>query len=267
MDPTPATGKSPLSRWGTRVVLLSLITVVLALAGVVLPALFYRGGIYGLDDVITMVKVGARGGIVATVLAVIGLVLLLPAKRPKYLTLGALLAIILGASAWIIPHTWLGKLGSLPPIHDISTDTNNPPQFQTQVLALRKAAQNSTAYGGAEIAAQQAGAYPDIQPILLKLPATMVYAASLRTLQNMGLKLDSNDPVAGIIEATSTSTWLGLRYDMVIRLEAHGRSATRLDIRSESRTGKNDAGKNAQLIRTFKAALYKQLGLQSLRQH
>ncbi len=264
MNPTCATGPSPLARWAPRMVFLSLVIGVLAIFTVLLPGPLYRTRVYGLDGAFEMIKYGAYGGILAVLIAITGLTLVLLTRRPKYF-IGAVIGVVSGVLAWGIPYMWLKKIESIPAMHDISTDTVNPPRFQSEVLALRNKAQNSAVYAGTEIAAQQAKAYPDIQPLVFKLAATTVYAAALRTVQAMGWKLDSNDPVTGIIEATATTFWFGLKDDVVIRIQAIGKS-TRLDIRSESRAGKSDAGKNAQLIRTFRAALYKQLGLQSLGQ-
>ena len=265
MNPTSASGPSSLARWAPRVVSLSMIIGVLAIFSILLPGPFYRLGVYGLTGAFGMIKCGAYGGILAVVIAIIGLILILLARRPHYF-IGVIIGIVLGVVAWGIPYMWLIKAESVPAIHDITTDTANPPRFQPGVLALRKEAQNSAVYRGTEIAAQQAKAYPDIQPLVFKLPATTVYAAALRTVQTLDWKLDSNDPVTGIIEATSTSTWFGFKYDVVIRIQAIANSS-RLDIRSESRMGEGDAGKNAQLIRTFRSALYKQLGLQSLEKY
>ena len=59
---------------------------------------------------------------------------------------------------------WTGK--HVPPIHDITTDTANPPAF-VAVLPLRASARNSVEYGGDKIASQQKSAYPEIQPLHL----------------------------------------------------------------------------------------------------
>jgi len=56
-----------------------------------------------------------------------------------------------------------------PPIHDISTDTNNPPAF----LVLddsRVGAKNTLTYGGPEVAEHQKQAYPYIRPIQSNKP-------------------------------------------------------------------------------------------------
>lgn len=254
---------STFARWAPRVALLGIVIGALSIITIILPGPLYRSGVYGFSSAFWMVKGGAYGGILAIIIAIIGLTLVLLGRQPRYFS-SAISGIVLGILALGIPYMWISKVESLPAIHDISTDTVNPPHFQPDILALRKGSENSVVYTGEEVAAQQTTIYPDIQPLLFNLPSPTVYAATLRAVQTLDWKLDSNDPIGGIIEATSTSLWFGTKYDVVIRIQALAHS-TRLDIRSESRMGKRDAGKNAQLIRTFRGALYKQLGLQAIK--
>ncbi|MGH8289951.1 MAG: DUF1499 domain-containing protein [Steroidobacteraceae bacterium] len=241
--------------------LLGMIMGIIAILMVLLPGPFYRIGAYGLAGAFTMLKYGAYVGIAAVIISLVGLVVTLAAKRPKYL-IGVIIGLVLGILAWGIPYMWLKKAESVPAIHDISTDTVIPPQFQPDVLALRAAshARNSPAYGGPAVAAKQAAAYPDIKPMLFKLPVTKVFDATLQTAKAMGWKLDSENPATGIIEATSTTFWFGFKDDVVVRIQPQGHE-TRIDIRSESRIGGSDIGKNAQRIRDFRTELYKQLGM------
>ncbi|MED5380426.1 MAG: DUF1499 domain-containing protein, partial [Pseudomonadota bacterium] len=60
-------------------------------------------------------------------------------------------------------------------------------------------------------------------------------------------------------EATDTTAWFGFKDDVVIRLTAKS-DDTLVDIRSKSRVGKSDLGKNAERIETFMAELRNQLG-------
>jgi len=54
----------------------------------------------------------------------------------------------------------------------------------------------------------------------------------------------------GRIEATDETLWWGFKDDVVIRIQAEG-AGSKLDIRSMSRVGKSDIGKNAERIRAF----------------
>ena len=70
---------------------------------------------------------------------------------------------------------------SVPPIHNISTDTENPPEFD-KVVALREAAgANPHAYDAAELADKQRQAYPQVQPLIsIRSPQRWASASSLR---------------------------------------------------------------------------------------
>ena len=53
---------------------------------------------------------------------------------------------------------------TVPPIHDITTDPDNPPPFVAVVPLRQGEGINSVAYEGAKVAEQQRRAYPDVCP-------------------------------------------------------------------------------------------------------
>ncbi|MDE2293966.1 MAG: DUF1499 domain-containing protein [Gammaproteobacteria bacterium] len=239
---------------------LALVVAVVAILAVALPGPFYRFGLTDLSVAFGMMKYGAFAGMLGGGLGLIGLVVSRIAHRPGS-AVRAVLGLVLGGVAWGIPYAMLRKAESLPVIHDITTDVVNPPQFQPDVLALRAAAHavNSTVYAGASVAALQEKAYPDIRTMTFDLPVARVFDAARRTADALGWKRVSADPRTGLIEASDTTFWFGFTDDVVIRVEPSG-SGSRLDIRSESRVGESDLGKNAQRIRAFRAALDARLG-------
>ena len=119
-------------------------------------------------------------------------------------------------------------------IHDITTDTENPPVF-VSVLALRKNAPNSAIYGGPEIAEQQHAAYPDIRPLVSDLPPAKAFERSLSVARQMGWKIVDENPAEGRIEATATTRWFGFKDDVVLRIAPAAGNGSRVDIRSVSR--------------------------------
>jgi uncharacterized protein (DUF1499 family) len=136
-----------------------------------------------------------------------------------------------------------------PEIHDISTDTVNPPRF-VAVVPLRAGAPNSVVYAGEATASRQHAAYPDIQPITLGVPPEQAYRRALDAARNMGWQVDASVPAEGRIEATDTTRWFGFKDDIVIRVSPAG-TGSRIDVRSESRLGDGDLGKNARRIRAY----------------
>jgi len=164
---------------------------------------------------------------------------------------GAILAasLIIGIGTAWVPWNGYQKARSVPPIHDITTDTKNPPQF-VDVTPLRVDAPNPVDYPGEEIADQQREAYPDIQSLELSQSADQTFSRALQTARDLGWEIVSAVPADGRIEATATTFWFGFKDDVVIRITPAG-DDSRLDIRSKSRVGRSDIGANAARIRDF----------------
>ena len=136
-----------------------------------------------------------------------------------------------------------------PPIHDISTDTENPPTFVI-IPSIRQNAQNSLEYGGPEVARQQHAFYPDIKPLLLAVPVDKAFEDALAAARLMGWQIVTADKVARRIEAVATTRWFHFKDDIVIRLSEDG-GQSRVDVRSVSRVGKSDVGTNARRIGVY----------------
>jgi uncharacterized protein (DUF1499 family) len=149
---------------------------------------------------------------------------------------------------YILANLWM-KSRSVPPIHDITTDIVNPPQFSA-LLPLRAGATNPPSYGGPTVAMKQLQAYPDIKPLVLEIPSDQAFDAALRTARKLGWDIINADKKDGRIEATDTTFWFGFTDDIVIRVTSAGQRSI-IDIRSESRVGRSDLGKNAERIRKF----------------
>jgi uncharacterized protein (DUF1499 family) len=139
-------------------------------------------------------------------------------------------------------------LDQVPRIHDISTDSGNPPRY-VAVLALRKGAENPADYS-AEVAAQQKKAYPDIAPAMLDLPPAQALQRAERAARAMGWDIVAVAPGDLRIEATDTTLLFGFKDDIVVRVTPSG-NGSRVDVRSLSRVGKSDFGVNANRIRKF----------------
>jgi hypothetical protein len=161
----------------------------------------------------------------------------------------ALVAMVGGLLITAIPMTWKLDAGRLPRIHDITTDITNPPGF-VAILPLRADAANPATYGGAEVAALQSRAYPDIKTVILELPLPQAFDAALGAARSLGWKVVAAVPAEGRIEATDTTFWFGFKDDIVIRVAPAGNRSL-VDIRSVSRVGISDVGTNAKRIRAF----------------
>ena len=162
-------------------------------------------------------------------------------------------ALLLGLATAYVPWNGVKTARSLPFIHDITTDTENPPPF-VAILPLRADAPNPPEYAGEEVAAQQREGYPDLKPLTLSKPVGEAFEQALEAARGMGWVIVASEAGEGRIEATDTTFWFGFKDDVVIRIvEAAGGS--RLDVRSKSRVGRSDVGANAARIRKFLSAL------------
>jgi len=225
-------------------IIVSLVSLIAFLL-VALPGPLYKYDVVDLGTAFTGFKFGVFAGIAALVL--LGIQVLF--KRDTVRLSSALTAVILSAIAIIVPLSMMNTAKSVPPIHDISTDLVNPPEF-VAIAPLRADAPNPATYDGIETAEQQRKAYPELQTLTYTQPKSELMEATEQAVDKLGWELINTDTSAGIIEATDTTTWFGFKDDVVIRVTDEG-SERLVDIRSKSRVGGSDLGTNAERIHDF----------------
>lgn len=217
-----------------------------------LIALATKVGLWDFRIAFSLIAGCALTAAIVLALAGIGLIGAIKNRNQKAKHRAALVVLIL-----IIPMATLfyhGLKGSQAPmIHDITTDTANPPQFN-KVLELRDEGANSLQIDADVIKLQQEH-YPAIGSLALSMgkPAAMEKIQS--TMLALGWEVLAADEASGIIEASDTSFWFGFVDDVVVRISATESGGVLVDMRSASRVGKSDLGKNAQRIQTFMDAL------------
>ena len=194
----------------------------------------------------------AWGGLAAAALSAVALIQAARRRARAGMVL-ALIGIVAGALTFGFPWQLRSRAQSVPPIHDITTDTDNPPRF-VAALPLRKGAPNSVEYAGATIAAQQKKAFPEIAPLALPVPPKQAFERCLAAARALGWDIVAEAPDEGRIEATDTTPFFGFKDDIVIRIVSAG-TESRVDVRSVSRVGRSDLGTNARRLRAFLARL------------
>ncbi|MFW6199509.1 MAG: DUF1499 domain-containing protein [Gemmatimonadota bacterium] len=174
-------------------------------------------------------------------------------SRNRNLSIVAMV-VALAPIAVIAPQVIQGA--SVPAIHDITTDTEDPPRFDA-IVEIRGDAPNPLSYGAGmespeELARLQEEAYPEIESLRTELEAEEAVARAVEVLQAQGHEVVNREIESGvgIVEAVATTFWFGFRDDVVVRVRpADGGSV--VDVRSVSRVGQSDLGKNAERIREF----------------
>lgn len=236
--------------WFSKAVFYAAIVLALLLP---CAALGYRFGLLDLKLAFGLLTLCVGGGLVIVILAIVNIFLGKRKAEPERVT-----------RAWIsfaialLPVAILGfqlvSARGVPPIHNISTDVINPPEFD-QVLVLRGETSNPASYGSEslpreKLAALQQAAYPDIQTLHSKLPVNEAFDRATGILTSLGLEIVNEDREHGLIEAVATTFWFGFKDDMVVRIQPE-EGGTVIDLRSVSRVGQSDLGANAARIGRF----------------
>ncbi|NMR27759.1 DUF1499 domain-containing protein [Pseudoalteromonas sp. NEC-BIFX-2020_015] len=221
------------------------IVSLLAILLVVLPGPLYKWGIVELGTAFAGIRFGVYAGAAALILLIVQLIFMRKNTHWPMAGISAIFAVI----AIALPLSLMNKAKSVPPIHDISTDVVAPPPF-VKIAELRADAPNPIEYSGAETAAAQLKAYPELVTLKYANSKNDVFIAAKEVVNQFGWELVNADASQGIIEATDTTAWFGFKDDVVIRIKSL-ETVTLVDIRSKSRVGKSDLGKNAQRINDF----------------
>lgn len=220
-----------------------------AVAAVVLPlagALGTRWSLWRFVPGFLLLAIGMLAAVAAMVLGIVG-----GSMSGRWGAAGAV--IVCGVIVLAVPVSVVIGARGAPAIHDISTDTDNPPQFRA-VLPLRGADASPAEYDGPTAAAQQRRAYPDVQPIVLTAPPQQAMARAIDAARALGWTIIGQDPGRGTLEATDSTFWFNFIDDIIVRVSPAS-SGSRVDIRSKSRVGVGDLGANARRIRAFTAEM------------
>ncbi len=158
----------------------------------------------------------------------------------------ALLAIPIGV--YVASLNW-------PELNDVTTNTKDPPAFVEAAMA-RGPAENPAQYPGGTFAALQAASYPDIKTLVVPRPADEVFELVLQAIGKLKMRstfeaAPSDEARApGIVEIADRTLMLGFTDDVVIQISGDEESS-RIDVRSASRYGRSDFGRNAERVRSI----------------
>ncbi len=146
------------------------------------------------------------------------------------------------------------QLREFSPINDISTDLDNPPEF---TVAPVKGGDWSLPDASRQ---RQPEAYPDITTVFAGGQPTENYPIVLDVAREKGWTILVQRPDFFAFEATAETGMFRFVDDISVRMYASPRcprpmngrcNSTAVDIRSKSRDGVSDIGKNAARIREF----------------
>lgn len=162
------------------------------------------------------------------------------------------------------------------PIHDIATDTANPPAFSAATMAARaEAGANPVSdyqtplgqlepYKGRVSKELAVKSYAQIITAQDSRPAPLPLGGATReqgmmavaaAMEAMGLQDIRQDAAAGTVEAVAETFWFGFEDDVVARV-----GDAQIDFRSVSRVGVSDLGANTKRINDLRGRTEALLG-------
>lgn len=193
-------------------------------------------------------------GLPAVMIAgLVGLIVLLVALLRGLGPRGPAIAAAIVSAVFVGGVLWVAGPGlSAPAIHDISTDLDDPPAFETLTLREDNLVGVETEDNWRRLHRE---AYGDVAPVLIDKPAAEVIADAERLARERGWRIAEVDPAAGRLEATAFASYFRFHDDVVLRVRPGERGGSVVDMRSVSRVGVSDLGVNAERVRSFLADL------------
>ncbi len=231
-----------MTTWWSRWVLLGAVGAAALLPVGALGSRFglwpFSGGMLMMTIGSALSVVGVAGGLAATIVA-----------GHRALT-GDLRASALGLTVSFLVVAYAGLLfyqaSSVPPIHNISTDVADPPPF-IAIVPRRGDGANPLDFDSEKLAPLHRQFYPWVQPLASLATPENALAKARAALEDLGMEIVAEHPDSGLIEATDTTFWFGFKDDVAVRVRPTDQGSV-VDVRSVSRVGQGDLGKNAQRI-------------------
>lgn len=258
--------------WKTKLVIGLLVFMPLYFA---VAALGTKFGIWSWQTGLGTLTIGG-GPIVLGIVGIVSLILLIMAliKKPRT-------GWILPAIGVLVPLGIFVMLGSVRstaaenPIHDIATDTGNPPEFSAETVAAREEFGANPLHdyqtplrdlemykeSDPELAIKSHAqiindTYSDLSPLPLGGASREdAVAAVAAAMGNMGFTDIRTDAEAGRVEGVAETFWFGFKDDVVARV-----GENEIDFRSVSRVGRSDLGANAKRIEELRELTASQIG-------
>jgi hypothetical protein len=238
-------GAPALARWTGRIVLFSLGLALFA-------AVAHR--FFGLATpvLLALLKLAFAGAFFGLILAVFAAMRIW--RHGGTGTARVVLATVVGLGMLAWPLSYYPTIQRLPMLYDVTTDFSAPPQFRTLVGARDGSEANGATYNSADFTKLQQSAYPDIKPMLVNRSVEETFDLVVDAVRRQKMRIVREIPPgdengrSGSLEAVDRTMIMGFADDVAIRVTGDDANA-RVDLRSASRYGRHDLGRNVERIR------------------
>lgn len=260
--------------WHTKLALALIVLVpvyfVIAALGTKIGLWDWRTGLIGMTFSAGPILLGiaALGGLVSLVIGLI--------RKPRNkLVIGIAIAAILLPAVIFSQFLSMRGVAEANPIHDVATDTANPPAFSLETIDARNESLSNplndyqTPLGQIEMFAGVPeelaikshaqiinDTYASLSPLPLggasKADGVAAVAAAMGSMGFVDIRQDAEE---GRVEGVAESFWYGFKDDVVARV-----GEQEIDFRSVSRVGRSDLGANAERIAELRSRVAEQIG-------
>ena len=212
---------------------------------------------------------------IALIIAVISLAIGFFRKPRNKLVIGAAILGALVPAGLLLMGLSAGSAASDNPIHDVATDTADPPAFSAETMAARAESEANPLsdyqvplgelelYKGSapELAIKSHAqiindTYANLSPLPLggasKADAVAAVAAAMGSMGFVDIRQNAEE---GRVEGVAETFWFGFKDDVVARI-----GENEIDFRSVSRVGRSDLGANAKRIAELRERVATQIG-------
>lgn len=231
-------------RWALRLALLS---------GALLSAAIVLHRFFGMSTPVALnvFALSFLGAVVALGLVVAAFVVIWRTGARGKLSSGLALAVSVAIVA--LPLSQVPFYLQFPELNDVSTDINVPPRF-IEIAKLRGPGANPVEFSKERAERLQRPAYPDIRSVTVNRSSEEAFELAVDALRRQGIEVvsekspDALNGLPGWVEGKDRTLLIGFYDDVVVRIAGDRRRA-RIDIRSASRFGRHDFGRNAERVR------------------
>jgi len=223
-----------------------------AVASAILPGFLYAQEIIDLGQSFRALRQWAPQFALAATVGGVATISLSVWKKAWSAAILAVSAVLIGLAVWLSVSSFMNKI-PLHSLHDATTNLESPPLFEIIEPRTYGSSGSPAAFPHPRWREKHAKLYPDLKPFVLELPLAEAFARTLSLVKREGWELagQRSDGEIWRVEATAITSWFRFRDDVVIVLTAEDETQTRVNMRSVSRIGYSDLGKNAKRIREF----------------
>jgi hypothetical protein len=143
-------------------------------------------------------------------------------------------------------------MGAAPPINDISTNLDDPPEFASSADVSDYEGRNMS-YPAEFVPIVRAN-YPELHTIHSSDSPEAAFDKAVATAEALGWEVVYRSPDTGTFDARESSALFKFVDDVTVRVRSGAGGEILIDVRSKSRDGRGDLGVNAARIDAFTKA-------------